>query len=129
MAQVKIYALKTHLAESKQLISEGIHQAVMSAFAYPKEKKFHRMIPLEPDHFIFPEDRSEKYTIIEISMFEGRSISAKKGLITQIYKNLADLAGISAQDIEITLFETPKSNWGIRGLPGDELSLNYKVDV
>jgi hypothetical protein len=31
--------------------------------------------------------------------------------------------------IEITLFETPRENWGIRGLPGDELSLNYKVQV
>ncbi|WP_376769316.1 tautomerase family protein [Pelorhabdus rhamnosifermentans] len=35
---------------------------------------------------------------------------------------------ISTQDIEITIFETPKSNWGIRGMPGDELSLNYKVE-
>ncbi|MEM6432015.1 MAG: tautomerase family protein, partial [Deinococcota bacterium] len=26
-------------------------------------------------------------------------------------------------------FETPKENWGIRGQLGDELSLNYKVDV
>jgi hypothetical protein len=38
-------------------------------------------------------------------------------------------AGIDAQDIEITLFETPKVNWGIRGMNGEDLSLGYKVDV
>jgi rRNA-processing protein FCF1 len=28
--------------------------------------------------------------------------------------------GIAPQDLEITIFETPKHNWGFRGLPGDE---------
>ncbi|OAD23186.1 transglutaminase-like protein [Candidatus Thiomargarita nelsonii] len=37
--------------------------------------------------------------------------------------------GIEPQDIEITLFETPMSNWGIQGMPGDELALNYKVKI
>ncbi|MBP6190480.1 MAG: tautomerase family protein, partial [Acinetobacter sp.] len=36
---------------------------------------------------------------------------------------------ISAQDVEITIFETPKSNWGIRGKNADELNLNYKVNI
>ena len=35
----------------------------------------------------------------------------------------------SPQDIEITIFETPRHNWGIRGLPGDELTLTYNVNV
>jgi hypothetical protein len=37
--------------------------------------------------------------------------------------------GITPQDLEITIFETPKHNWGFRGLPGDEHTLNYKVEV
>jgi phenylpyruvate tautomerase PptA (4-oxalocrotonate tautomerase family) len=32
------------------------------------------------------------------------------------------------QDVEITIHESPKENWGIRGKPGDELSLSYKVE-
>jgi hypothetical protein len=38
-------------------------------------------------------------------------------------------AGIVPQDLEITIFETPQANWGIRGKPGDELALSYKVDM
>lgn len=36
--------------------------------------------------------------------------------------------GISANGLEITIFETPRHARGIRGLPGDELSLSYRVD-
>ncbi len=37
--------------------------------------------------------------------------------------------GITPQDVEITIFETPQYNWGIRGLPADELTLDYPVTV
>ncbi|MFN5728901.1 MAG: tautomerase family protein, partial [Pseudanabaena sp.] len=36
---------------------------------------------------------------------------------------------IAPLDIEIILIETPSYNWGIRGMAGDELNLNYKVNV
>lgn len=36
---------------------------------------------------------------------------------------------IMPNDIEITIFETPSHNWGIRGLPGDELSLDYNIKI
>ena len=129
MAQIKIYGLKSNLEEKRTAISNSIHKAVMSALEYPPEKKFHRFISLENEEFIYPDDRSEKYIIIEISMFEGRTIEAKKTLIRELYSNMGSQAGINTQDIEITIFETPKENWGIRGLPGDELTLSYKVEV
>ena len=129
MAQIKIYGLKSNLDENRSVISASVHDAVMSALEYPPEKKFHRFISLESSEFIYPSDRSEKYIIVEISMFEGRSIEAKKALIRGIYSNINKQTGIASQDIEITIFETPKENWGIRGMPGDELALGYKVDV
>jgi len=128
VAQIKIYGLKSNLDENRSVISSSVHNAVMSALEYPPEKKFHRFITLEPSEFIYPGDRSEKYIIVEISMFE-RSIEAKKALIRGIFSNINKQAGITPQDIEITIFETPKENWGIRGLPGDGLALGYKVEV
>ena len=32
-------------------------------------------------------------------------------------------------DLEVTITETPKHNWGFRGQPGDEIGLEYKVEV
>ena len=127
MAQVKIYALRETL-KPREEISNAIHASVMTAFEYPVNKKFHRFFPLEPEDFVFSKDRSEKYTILEISMFEGRSMTAKKKLIALLFENFEGL-GIPRNDLEITIFETPKHNWGIRGLPGDELELSYRVEV
>ena len=129
VAQIKIYGNRQALSGQKKKISSAIHEAVMKALAYPREKKFHRFIELEEGSFIYPDDRSDRYTVIEVSMFEGRSVEAKKELIRGIYKNLDAVAGISSNDVEITIIETPKHNWGIRGKPGDELTLNYKVEV
>jgi phenylpyruvate tautomerase PptA (4-oxalocrotonate tautomerase family) len=102
---------------------------VVQALAYPLDKRFHRFISLEPSQFIFPDDRSTNYTIIEISMFEGRSFETKKLLIRLLYQYIEQEVGIAPQDVEVTIFETPKHCWGIRGQCADELTLNYKVDV
>jgi len=73
MSQIKIYGLKDSLKDHQAKLSDAIHKAVVEALAYPVDKKFHRFISLNQSEFIFPADRSSSYTIIEISMFEGRS--------------------------------------------------------
>ena len=129
MSQIKIYGLKEALKEHQTRLSDAIHKAVVESLAYPIDKKFHRFIGLKQSDFIFPADRSSNYTIIEISMFEGRSVDSKKNLIRLLFQRIEQEAGISPQDVEITIFETPKHNWGIRGQCGDELALGYQVNV
>jgi phenylpyruvate tautomerase PptA (4-oxalocrotonate tautomerase family) len=129
MTQVKIYGLRSHLDPIKAELSDVIHFCTVLALELPTDKRFHRVFPLEPEDFFFPTDRSERYTILEISMFEGRSVETKKRLIQLLFDNLQERLQILPQDLEITIFETPRHNWGIRGKPGDELDLNYRVDV
>jgi len=129
MSQVKIFGLRTALDTCKEALSDAIHAAVMEALDYPAEKRFHRFVGLDRTDFIYPADRSDRYIIIEFSMFEGRSVEAKKALVRALYKRIPEAIGITPQDIEITIFETPRNAWGIRGLPGDEIGLNYKVEV
>lgn len=129
MAQIKIYARRTLLAERQALISQAIHTALVSALQYPEDKKFQRFFALDDGDFIHPADRSHDYTIIEVSMFEGRSVNAKRAFIQALINQIQDRAGIGAQDIEITLFETPRVNWGIRGVNAEDLTLGYKVEV
>ena len=129
MSQIKIYGLKNSLKSHQTKLSDAIHRAVVEALAYPVDKKFHRFIGLDLSEFIFPADRSSHYTIIEISMFEGRSVETKKTLIKLLFQYIEQEVGITPQDVEITIFETPKHHWGIRGQCGDELVLGYKVRV
>lgn len=102
---------------------------MVDALEYPLDKKFHRFFSMDKEDFYFASERTESYTIIEISMFEGRTIQAKKQLVKLLFERINNKLNISPQDVEITIFETPKHNWGIRGLPGDELALNYKVNI
>ncbi|MNU79680.1 hypothetical protein D3C71_692950 [compost metagenome] len=62
-------------------------------------------------------------------MFIGRSTETKKRLIQTLFRNIEERCKIAPQDIEITIFETPQENWGIRGKNADELLLNYQVNV
>ena len=55
--------------------------------------------------------------------------AALPGAIRAIFERIAAATGIPPQDIEITIFETPRHAWGIRGAPGDELGLDHKVEV
>lgn len=129
MGQIKIFGIKEELHPIREKLSDILHECLMEAFHYPKEKKAHRFIYIDADSYFYFETRTTKHTIIEINLFEGRSIEAKKKLYQLLFDRFAAELGISNMDLEITLFESPKYNWGIRGKSGDELDLNYKVEV
>jgi len=129
MAQIKVYGLAESLNPIKAQLSQVIHACVMEAFAYPAEKRAHRFFPMQREDLLAPAGRTERYTLIEISLFEGRSVAAKKHLFRLLFEQIEAEFEIAPNDLEITLFETPRHNWGIRGLPGDELALDYKVEI
>lgn len=128
MAQIKIYGHAAHLQAHRTAISDAIHACAMAALGLPADKRFHRFIPMAMADFIHPADRSARYTIIEVSLFEGRTVETKKAFIRALFEKFQALDLATPQDLEITLTETPRHNWGIRGLPADELTLNYKVE-
>jgi phenylpyruvate tautomerase PptA (4-oxalocrotonate tautomerase family) len=129
MAQVKVYGLKAHLARNRAELSAIIHASLVKVLGLPPEKRFQRFLPLDPEDFLFPADRTPAYTIVEISMFAGRSEEKLKALIQDIMKETQERLRIHPNDLEITVFQSPKHCWGIRGKTGDELALGYQVDV
>tara|TARA_B110000305_G_scaffold72245_1_gene81075 strand:+ start:1193 stop:1432 length:240 start_codon:yes stop_codon:yes gene_type:complete len=78
MSQVKIYGVGSHLAPKREQLSEVIHSCLMDALGMPKDKRAHRFIALAKEDFLMPGERTEAYTIIEISMIEGRTSETKK---------------------------------------------------
>jgi hypothetical protein len=127
MIQVKIYGNKIALDGNRARISAAIHESLKQALGLPGEKKFHRFFALEPYDFVYPEDKSEKYLIIEMLMLEGQAVATKKKMIQLLYLNLEQLAAIPEQDVEIIINETPGHNWGMRKKSGYETAVIYKV--
>ena len=129
MAQIKIYGIREKLAPVRERLSEVIHECVVEALQFPADKRAHRFFLMDEENMLFPAGRTDAYTIIEITMIEGRTIEAKKKLIRLLFDNIRDKVNIQHQDIEICIQESPACNWGFRGMHGDEVKLNYKINV
>ncbi|MEM7025401.1 MAG: tautomerase family protein, partial [Pseudomonadota bacterium] len=129
MAQVKIYARRHHLERSRGALSDTIHGVFRETLGLPEDKRFHRFIALDAADFVHPADRGDGYTILEIVMFEGRTDATKRACLRRLMEDVPAATGIPVNDLEVVILESPKANWGIRGMVGDELALSYKVET
>jgi 5-carboxymethyl-2-hydroxymuconate isomerase len=126
---IRIYGIRENLDPIKAKLSDVINQCMVDALSFPDNKRAHRFIPMDKQDYFYPEGRTDAYTVIELSMMEGRSVEAKKGLIHLLFERIESEVGISPIDLEITISEAPACNWGFRGITGDEAKLNYKIKV
>jgi len=129
MAQIKIYGIDSHLNLIKEQLSDVIHGCVVEALKFPKDKRFHRFFPMKQEDVFYPTNRSSAYTIIEVMMIEGRTKETKKKLIALLFEHIRKELGIQAVDIEILIQEAPAYHFGFRGMSGDEMLLDYKVEI
>jgi phenylpyruvate tautomerase PptA (4-oxalocrotonate tautomerase family) len=127
---IVIYGIDKHLNPIKSQLSEVIHGCMQSVLGMPEDKRAHRFIPLAKEDFFYPGGRTDCYTVIEINMMKGRKPETQKALIKALFKEIESALGINPIDIEITIKEQEKYQWGFRGITGDEASdLKYNVDV
>lgn len=93
----------------------------------PDDDRIQRLYEISKKNF---DVSSEDFTLIEITIFEGRSIETKRLLYSSIVDNLSQNPGISSKNILIVLHEVPLVNWGISGgRPASEVDLGFKVDI
>jgi phenylpyruvate tautomerase PptA (4-oxalocrotonate tautomerase family) len=129
MAQFKIYGRTSFLLAAHAQIGEVVHQAAVRTLQLPTDKRFQRFIALDSWQLVAPPDRSERYLLLEVLMFTGRSLATRKALVRALMDDLSRALKLSPLDVEVTIIESPRVNWGIRGQHGDELTLPYKVDL
>jgi phenylpyruvate tautomerase PptA (4-oxalocrotonate tautomerase family) len=129
MPIARIDVKKRWPAEQQCLLIDALHAAMMEALRIPERDRNIRYIEHQPEHFATPPDVSENYVLIELSMFPGRSLEAKRLLYQGIVKRFGAI-GIQPKDIFIVIHEVPMDNWGIRGgIPASEVQLGFKIDV
>ncbi len=129
MAQVKIFGSAEVLPPRREKMSAVIHQCVMEVLGMPAGKRAHRFIYFDEGDILRPEGRTENYTIIEILMMAGRTVSTRKLLIRRLFEEFEKQLAIAPMDVEICLQESEPCNWGFRGFHGDEVKLDYAIHV
>jgi phenylpyruvate tautomerase PptA (4-oxalocrotonate tautomerase family) len=129
MPLVKIETRKSWSASQKKEIMEAVHSAMRDSLKIPENDRSIRFHEYHPEDFQVPNDKTENYTLVEISMFTGRSLQAKKELYRAVVANLGKV-GIHANDVFIVLYEVSLDNWGIRGgIPASEVDLGFTIGV
>lgn len=128
VAQFKVYGRDSFLPAVRQELSDLLHAAAVDVLQLPPGKRFHRFFPMTAEDFPTPDGRTERYLVVEVLMVEGRAVESKKAFYARLYRDVAVL-GVEPADLEVAVIETPRHDWAIRGLPGDELALPYRVDV
>lgn len=130
MPLVKIEIRKGKSDEFKKAILDGIHDALVKSIKIPDHDRFQRLYELDKNNFESPPNKTDNVIIIEITMFQGRSIESKKNLYKEIVDNLAKNPGIDGEDITIVLYEPPLENWGVKGgKPANEVDLGFNINV
>lgn len=128
MAQVKVYGRRSVWAGRTREVSDALQDALVAAWGLPAEKRFHRFLLLADDELVAP-GRGEGYLVVEVVCFAGRSDGAVRRLVRALTDDVAPALGLPVDDLEAVVLEVPASRWAIRGRAGDELTLDYRVDV
>lgn len=129
MPLVRLSMYKGKTIKEKNKIVNLVHKSMIDSLKIPENDKNFRIMEYKEENFIIPKGKSKNYLLIEISMFKGRSLGAKRVLYKHIAENLKQI-GFDPLDVFIVLYEEDMDNWGIRGgHPASEINLGFNVKV
>ena len=107
---------------------DAFHQLMQQIF---KIKTYDRLIILDekPNQFYQPLDTQGNYVLVEIELFNGRTLDTKR----KLYQSLVEMMlqfDVPKENVRIALIEIPKENWGVRGgQAACDVDLGYKIDI
>ena len=115
MPLVRVEIIKGKSLDYKKQLLDGIHVALMNAIQIEDWDRFQRLYEIDDDLFERSEGKTEKFTLIEITMFPGRTKEQKSKIFEEIVKELNIRLQIKSTDVFIVLNEPPNENWGLAG--------------
>lgn len=117
MPFVRISLPKKLSLETKNKISESIHQSLIEEFHIPTDDYFHIIEELESHQIKYPESylgisHSEEIVYVQIIAGQGRTLEQKKKLYQQIANRISSSTPILMNNVIIVLLENNGlENW------------------
>ena len=129
MPLARIEVRKSRSADEIAELMEAVYLAQREALKVPEGDRQIRYVEHKPEHFAVPPEKSENYTLVEIVLFPGRTLEAKRQLYQSIVRRFGAI-GIAPTDVFIVLHEPPLDNWGLRGgLAASDIDLGFDLNV
>jgi len=124
-----IHRLRHSSSVDGSAVVAAVNAAMIAALKVPDDSHPVRLSEYEPGLFLIPKDAGEAFTLVEITIFLGRSLETKRRLYEATIAGLGAL-GMEAGDIRIVLYEAPLDNWGLRGgVPASQIELGFEVEI
>jgi phenylpyruvate tautomerase PptA (4-oxalocrotonate tautomerase family) len=115
-------------AREKQAILDGVHAALVEAFRIPEHDRNQILHEHAPENF--ESGKGPGFTLVELTVFPGRTPDAKRRLYAAIVRNLERGAGIAPADVLVVVHEPPLECWGIRGgKAATDIAIGFALDV
>jgi phenylpyruvate tautomerase PptA (4-oxalocrotonate tautomerase family) len=131
MALARIEVLEGRTSGEKKSLVEAVRAALSEALWAPHDDPTVRLAEYPREQFLlpYPDRHSDRYSLVEVTMFAGRSLDTRRRLYGAIVQRLATL-GVPSNDVLIVLHEPPRENWGVDGgMPASEVDVGFKVDI
>ena len=119
MPQFTMYGYSSFQRTVRDAMSDVVAECAREALGVADGSWAHRFLALDSADFRAP-GRSERYTVIEVRLYAGRTPEMKKAFYAAMFERFADRLGIEPADLEIILIDTPRYDWAAGGRPGDE---------
>ncbi len=128
MPLVKVEIIKGKMPEYKKTLLSAIHEALVLSLDVEEDDRFQRLYELDDDCFERRKAKTDKFTLIELTLLPGRSKELKRRVIKEITHSLQKRLSIQPADVIIIINEPPLENWGCSGEQGSELDMKYKLE-
>ena len=128
MPSTRVETTRGWLCDSRAEFLEAIQQSLVEGIRIPEGDRDIRLTEYDPVDLLKHAGGNPRHTNIEITLFKGRTLDAKRRLYAALAARLAPF-GLAPGDIKVVLVEVERENWGLRGLPASEIDLGFKVEV
>ena len=115
MPLVRIEIIKGKSDEYKKTMLEAVHRSLCETLCIEDWDRFQRIVETERPWFETSPEKTDSFTLIELTIFPGRSREQKARAIERITASLGEELGIAPSDVFVVIYEPPLENWGFAG--------------
>jgi phenylpyruvate tautomerase PptA (4-oxalocrotonate tautomerase family) len=109
-------------------IIAAVQRALVEGIRIPAADLHIRILEYPAESMAVPDDRGRRATLIEISMFAGRSLEAKRRLYAELQREMAAF-GLGPRDLKVLIHDEPRENWSVGGVALSDVDPGFRIEV
>ena len=106
----------------------AVQSALVETIRIPESDRCIRILEYPAGRFAMRPGCDPRATLVEISMFSGRSLDAKRRLYAALAR-VFERFGVPPRDLNVIVHDTPRENWSAGGVAMSDVDLGFSTDV